>query len=101
MAMNPTKRAPRTKRFREPTSAYLKGVAAARAMKPLSAIDDEGFGDYAVLQRDDWLWGWRDNHGDIVRGIVVLPRQRLEEERAKLMERIAWIDNELSKETKP
>lgn len=47
-------------------------------------------------KRSAWLAGWEAGGGDILRGIVVTKRQRLEEERARLVTRLAEIDATLA-----
>jgi hypothetical protein len=73
-----------------------KGFAAAQAGKPLDAMEEaDGAGSHPAM-RMAWIVGWEYGGGDIHRRVVVPQRQRWEEERANLVERMAWLDERLA-----
>lgn len=73
-----------------------KGFAAAKAGKSLAALEDEGDTTWNPGARLAWIRGWEFGGGDIGRKVVVPQRQRWQEERAELLERLTWLDERLS-----
>lgn len=91
----PKFKTPYAQRFAE------KGFAAAKAGKPLDALDDESDPDFEDTTwqpggRMAWLSGWEYGGGDIHRRIVVPQRLRLEERRAALLKDLEWVEQQLS-----
>ena len=76
-----------------------KGFAAAKAGKPLSALEDEGDTTWMIAERFAWINGWEYGGGCIHRNVVVTQVQRWQEERENLLERIAELDEKLSVNT--
>lgn len=73
-----------------------KGFEAAKAGKPLSAIEEAGIGPWDPASRAAWIYGWESGGGDIRLKIVVTERERLEQERAQLSARLVAIDTRLT-----
>lgn len=78
-----------------------KGFAAGAAGKPLAVLDDEAdpsFEDttWQPGARMAWIRGWEFAGGDIHTKVVVTQRERWEQERAELRERLAWLDEQLT-----
>lgn len=77
-----------------------KGFRAAKAGKPLDAMDDKADPDYEdttwqPAARFAWLRGWEGGGGDIHQRVVVTERERLVKRRAELVALIEHTDRRL------
>lgn len=75
-----------------------RGFAAAKAGKPLGAIDDEADlqGFASPILRMAWLRGWEGGGGDIFRKVVFTEAERLEERRAAIVAELSRIEDRLA-----
>jgi hypothetical protein len=76
--------------YRQPRTE--EGFAAAKAGKPLSALEETDIGPWDPGARMAWIYGWEGGGGDIMTKVVVTERQRLENHRDKLRADLAHVE---------